>query len=173
MAYCAKCGVQLGEEVKYCQNCGTPSDPGSTNNYNNREYVPYTKSPTQTLAERERISAIIWTIIACIQGITGLSVAGGLMWLGELIGFDLSWSSLFTLGLAAFNGYGAYCSFQRVKRVRLRQRGIVAEYDGILTMSIVAIVANVLLGSVIGIAGAVFDLFNRNYALSNAYFLEN
>ena len=80
---------------------------------------------------------------------------------------------LFTLALAAYNGYGAYCSFQRVKRVQARQRGIVAEYDKMLTSGIIFIVLNALFGAVIGVAGAVFDLINRNYALNNAQYLED
>ena len=42
-----------------------------------------------------------------------------------------------------------------------------------LTGSIVFIVLNALFGAVIGIAGAVFDLFNRSYALSHAQYLED
>ncbi len=177
MTFCTECETQLNEECKYCQNCGSHSKY-NTNNVSdkgsfNSTHTTYKKTPTQILVRREEISAIIWCVIACIQGLTGLSVLGGLIWLGDLLGLDLSWSSLFTLGLAAFNGYGAYRSFKLAEKVRLRQRGIVAEYDNILTHSIVAIVVNVLLGSVIGIAGAVFDLFNRNYALSNAELLED
>jgi len=177
VVYCTKCGTEISEGSKYCQNCGTSlmlqeSQMLSSKKYNNC-YTTYEKNPVQILAERERISAIVWTIIACFQGLTSLSVTGGLIWLGELIGIDLGWGTLFSLGLAAFNGYGAYCSFQRVKRVKLQAQGIVAEYDAILTISVIAIVLNILLGSVLGIAGAVFDLFNRNYALKNAGFLEN
>lgn len=97
----------------------------------------------------------------------------GLALLGNFLGLPLGVGGLFTLALAAYNGYGAYCSFQRVKRVQARQRGIVAEYDKMLTSGIIFIVLNALFGAVIGVAGAVFDLINRNYALNNAQYLED
>ena len=93
--------------------------------------------------------------------------------MGEIIGISLGWGGLFILALAGYNGYGAYCLFQRVKRVMARQRGIVAEYDRMLASTIVFIVLNILFGAIIGVAGAVFDLFNRSYALSNAQYLED
>ena len=42
-----------------------------------------------------------------------------------------------------------------------------------LTSGIIFIVLNALFGAVIGVAGAVFDLINRNYALNNAQYLED
>lgn len=143
------------------------------NTYRQTYYRPYQKTPTQTLADRERASAIVWTVIAGLQGIMGILTVSGLSILGNLIGIPLGLSGLLILALAGYNGYGAYCSFQRVQRVLARQRGIVWEYDKLLTGSIVFIVLNLIFGGVIGVAGAVFDLFNRNYALSNAQYLED
>lgn len=177
--YCTKCGKPLNDDNYFCPNCGT-KNTGNTNDINQGTYTyqqtyyrPYVKTPTQTLADREQISAIIWTIIASLQGIIGILTVSGLSILGNIIGIPLGLGGLLILALAVYNGYGAYCSFQRVKRVLSRQRGIVLEYDKTLITSIVFIVLNVLFGAVIGIAGAVFDLFNRNYALNNAQYLED
>ena len=182
MRYCSNCGNQLGDNALFCSSCGSKivnniSQASNTyqpnlNNYY-QQYQPYQKTPTQTLADRERASAIVWTIIACIQGAIGFFTMAGLSLLGEIIGISLGWGGLFILALAGYNGYGAYCSFQRVKRVMARQRGIVAEYDRMLASTIVFIVLNILFGAIIGVAGAVFDLFNRSYALSNAQYLED
>ena len=150
---------------------GEQKDKNNTT-HDNTPYQNIQKTPTKILADREYICAVVWVVIASIQGISALSAGELLTWFGELINIDLGYSALPLLGLAAYNGYGAYCSFQRVKRIRSREKGIVAEYDKTLTPCIIAIVANVLFGSVIGIAGAVFELFNRNYALSNADYLE-
>lgn len=174
--YCSKCGKLLEDNALFCQNCGTrtaSSAEQTANTYQQSYYNPYQKTPTQTLADRERTSAIVWTVIASLQGAIGILTISGLSLLGNLIGLPLGWSGLFTLALAGYNAYGAYCSFQRVKRVLARQRGIVSEYDKMLTTSIIFIVLNALFGAVIGVAGAIFDLCNRSYALSNAQYLED
>ena len=182
MKYCSNCGNQLGDNALFCSSCGSKivnntSQASNTyqpnqNNYY-QQYQPYQKTPTQTLASRENASAIVWTIIASLQGLIALCTVCGLSLLGNLLGLPLGLGGVLMLALAAYNGYGAYCSFQRVKRVQARQRGIVAEYDRILASCIVFIVLNTLFGALIGVAGAVFDLFNRNYALNNAQYLED
>lgn len=171
--FCSKCGMKLDDAFEYCSKCGTVVH-NERNNKDNREQANQyaQKTPTKILADREHICAVVWIVIASVQGVSAISAGGLLSWFGELIDFDLGYSVLPMLGLAAYNGYGAYCSFQMVKRIRSREKGIVAEYDKTLIPCIIAIAANVLLGSVIGIAGAVFELFNRNYALSNADYLE-
>ena len=175
--YCSNCGKQIDDSAMFCPECGARTANGTQRQgaytYQQRYYTPYIKTPTQTLADRERASAIVWTVVACLQGAIGILTVGGLSLLGNFIGIPLGWSGLFILALAAYNGYGAYCSHQRVKRVLARQRGIVWEYDKMLTGSIVFIVLNALFGAVIGIAGAVFDLFNRSYALNHAQYLED
>lgn len=178
MAFCSNCGKELNEADTFCSNCGhkNKENKGETNNtyqQANNVYQPYAKTPTQTLADREQASAVVWLIIAILQGIIGICTMGGLSLLGNIIGIPLGWGGLFTMALAAYNGYGAYCSFQRVKRVQSRQRGIVREYDNMLVSSIIFIVLNAIFGAFIGIAGAIFDLFNRNYALNNAQYLED
>lgn len=175
--YCTNCGKQIDNSAMFCPECGTKTannaERQGANTYQQSYYSPYTKTPTQILASRENASAIVWTIIASLQGIIGLCTVCGLALLGNFLGLPLGVGGLFTLALAAYNGYGAYCSFQRVKRVQARQRGIVAEYDKMLTSGIIFIVLNALFGAVIGVAGAVFDLINRNYALNNAQYLED
>lgn len=175
--YCTNCGKQIENNALFCSGCGTRTanskERQGANTYQQSYYTPYAKTPTQTLADRERASAIVWTVIASLQGAIGILTVSGLSLLGNLIGIPLGLSGVFILALAGYNGYAAYCSFQRVKRVLARQRGIVWEYDKMLAGSIVFIVLNALFGAIIGVAGAVFDLFNRNYALSHAQFLED
>lgn len=175
--YCTNCGKQIEDSALFCSGCGTrtanSTERQGANTYQQSYYSAFTKTPTQILASRENASAIVWTVIASLQGLIGLCTVLGLSLLGNFLGLPLGLGGLFTLALAAYNGYGAYCSFQRVKRVQARQRGIVAEYDKMLTGSIIFIVLNALFGAVIGVAGAVFDLFNRNYALNNAQYLED
>lgn len=174
--YCSKCGKPLDDNALFCSNCGAKNigvEAQTTKAYQQNYYVPYQKTPTQTLADRERASAIVWTVIAGFQGIIGIATTNALLFLGSLADMPLGWGGFMLLALAGYNGYGAYCSFQRVKRVLSRQHGIVWEYDKMLTSCIIFIVLNALFGAVIGVAGAVFDLFNRNYALNNAQYLED
>lgn len=171
--YCSKCGKPVEDGSSFCKNCGAKIPYESNFAYAGEYYVPYRKTPTQTLADRERASAVVWTVVAGLQGIIALLTISGLSLIGSLIGIPLAWGGLLMLALASYNAYGAYCSFRRVKRVLERRRGIVWEYDKMLVTSIVFIVLNVIFGAVIGVAGAVFDLFNRYYALNNAPYLED
>lgn len=170
--YCSKCGNLLNDNVIFCPNCGTRVAQDAERTANTYQQ-PYQKTPTQTLADREKASAFVWTGIASLQCVIGILTISGLLSSEDIIGMSSDWSGLLTLALAGYNAYGAYCSFQRVNRILARQRGIVYEYDKMLTNSIIFIVLNALFGAIFGMAGAIFDLCNRNYALNNSQYLED
>ena len=99
----------------------------------------------KTLSEREKISAILWIIIGILQVISLAGIICG-----------------------AWNIYCAYCRFKQSKAVLTPYSGLVKSYDNWMTNIIVSIVINVLLGGVIGVAAAIFDLLAiRGYVLEN------
>jgi uncharacterized membrane protein len=103
------------------------------------------KQLAKTLSERAQISAILWLIIGIIQVISLAGVICG-----------------------AWNIYCAYCRFKQSKAVLTPYPGLVQSYDKWMTNIIVSIVINVLLGGVIGVAAAIFDLLAiRGYVLEN------
>ncbi len=179
MVFCSECGQKIDGSSLFCPNCGqkVQSEPsyhgGSTEPpfWNSNTY--HAKMPTQKLAEREQLAGIVWIVVAAIQGVTAVSVYDTLSWLSSLLGIDMTTGVVLQIAVSALNGFGAYRAFKRGEKLRKKQHGIVAEYENLLVMSIVFVVANVLLGSFIGIAGAIFDLCNRYYALNNAKYLEN
>ena len=102
-------------------------------------------SVTKTLSEREKISAIIWLIIGAIQVISMAGIIAG-----------------------AWNLYCAYTRFKQSKAVLNPWPGIIEQYDKSLTGIIISMVINFLLGGVVGVAGAFYDMFAiRAYVLKN------
>lgn len=160
LIYCSECGKQYSDKAMACPNCGnpthtipTPAQPQSQPQYTTAAQVQ-TNTPTvspyaEKLATKEQTSGIIWTVIAAIQVIIGISG----VW--------------FTLIVAVINGFAAYNSFQKAKKVRNPYPGMVAEYEKQLTSFIIALIYNAIFGGVIGVAGNIFDLITRNYVLTN------
>lgn len=103
------------------------------------------KQLAKTLSEREQLSAILWLIIGIIQVISCAGVVCGV-----------------------WNIYCAYCRFKQSKAVLTPYPGLVQSYDKWMTNIIISIVINVILGGVIGVAAAIFDMIGiRGYVLEN------
>ena len=99
----------------------------------------------KTLSEREKLSAIFWLVIGILQVVSFVGVICG-----------------------AWNIYCAYCRFKQSKAVLTPYPGLVKSYDNWMTTIIISIVINLILGGVIGVAAALFDMFGiRNYVLEN------
>ena len=99
----------------------------------------------KTLSEREKISAILWLIIGIIQVVTFVGVICG-----------------------AWNIYCAVCRLKQSKAVLTPYPGLVKSYDKWLTNIIISLVINLVLGGVIGVGAAIFDLLGiRGYVLEN------
>ena len=108
------------------------------------------KQCVKTLSEREQLSAILWLIIGILQVITIAGVVCGV-----------------------WNIYCAYCRFKQSKAVLTPYPGLVQSYDKWMTNIIISIVINVILGGVIGVAAAIFDLIGiRGYVLENKQIFE-
>ena len=100
---------------------------------------------TKTLSEREKISAILWLVIGILQCFSFFGIVAG-----------------------AWNIYCAICRFKQSTAVLNPWPGIVDAYDKWMTNIIISIVVNVVLGGVIGVAAALYDMFMvRDYALKN------
>lgn len=103
------------------------------------------QSVTKSLSEKEKIAAIIWLIIGILQCFSFVFILSG-----------------------AWNIYAAITRFKRSNSVLQPWKGIVNTYDKELTGIIISIVVNVIFGGVIGVAGALYDLFAvRDYVLKN------
>lgn len=103
------------------------------------------KQCAQTLAERERLSAIIWLVIGIIQCITFAGIICGV-----------------------WNIYVAICRFKQAKMVQTPYPGLVKSYENWMTGIIIGLVMNLILGGVIGVACSIFDMIGiRGYVLEH------
>ncbi len=103
------------------------------------------QSVCKTVSEREKISAIIWLIIGILQCLSCAGIVAG-----------------------AWNIYAAYTSFKRSTAVLQPWPGIVDTYEKSMTTIIISLVINLILGGVVGVAGALYDMFAiRQYVLEN------
>lgn len=99
----------------------------------------------KTLAEREKMSAIFWLIIGILQVMSCVGIVCGV-----------------------WNIYCSTCRFKQAKAVLTPYPGLVKSYDNWMTTIIVSIVINAILGGLIGVAAALYDMFAvRNYVLDN------
>lgn len=157
---CSECGKQYSDKALACPNCGNPthtiltpiqpqSQPQYTTATQYQMITPAVSPYAEKLATKEQTSGIIWTVIAAIQIIIGISG----LWV--------------TLYIAILNGITAWGSFQKAKKVRNPYIGMVQEYEQQLTALIFALIYNAVLGGIIGVAGNIFDLITRNYVLTN------
>lgn len=96
------------------------------------------------LSDYEKTSGIIWLIIGIIQICTMIGVLCG-----------------------AWNIYVAITRMKSSKELLSHPSDVVERYENSLSSTIVIMVLNLFFGAVIGIAGALFDLYVRNYVMSN------
>lgn len=163
---CSECGKEYSDKAFACPNCGNPTHTTATPipTQNQPQYatatqyqmnIPAVSPYAEKLAIKEQTSGIIWTVIAAIQVIIGISG----LWI--------------TLYIAVLNGFTAWGCFQKAKKVRNPYIGMVNEYEKQLTSLIIALVYNAVLGGIIGVAGNIFDLITRNYVLTNRAVFES
>ncbi|MBQ7379000.1 MAG: hypothetical protein IJW70_04885 [Clostridia bacterium] len=99
----------------------------------------------KTLAEREKLSAIIWLVIGIIQCCTFAGIVCGV-----------------------YNIYSAICRFKQAKLVLTPYPGLVKSYDNWMTSIIIGLVLNLILGGVVGVACSIFDMIGiRGYVLEH------
>ena len=149
MAFCGKCGAQLPDNVKFCDKCGAPTAPGAAQGYAGTN-TGYGAHPAQqrvmleNLSSRIQVSAIIWIIIGALQ----------------ILG-------MVTVLLGAYNIYVGIQNLNYSKKILTYPVGIVAGQES-LTMPIVMLVLNLVLGGVIGVVGSIYDILGiRGYVMQN------
>ena len=95
------------------------------------------------MAEYEKISAILWLVLAIFQIICIITIVAGV-----------------------WNLVAAISRFQMVKEIRNRNPAVPAAYEGV-TMLIVIGFINFFLGAAIGVVFVAFDFYIRDQILKN------
>ena len=103
----------------------------------------------QNISNKEKIGGIIWVVISVIQLLIGLSFN----WVILILGI---WNLI--VGITRINN---------ASKIEQRANNIVDVYEKSLTSLIIFIVLNILIGGIIGVIGAIYDLTVRSYVLDN------
>ncbi|MCI5730161.1 MAG: zinc-ribbon domain-containing protein [Eubacterium sp.] len=170
--FCINCGKQIEENAAFCSGCGTPvSGTGSSATQNTNGNVnaggstmqqePVHETPRmryfkESLGNKEMVSGIIWVCVGGVQIIISIFVFWYLIFVGI-------WNIV--IGIMRIN-----------QKSQLRNKSgeiIYNDYSGRLASIIVCLVANLLFGGIIGVAGAIYDLVVRNYVMENVNLLRN
>ena len=156
---CSECGKEYSDNAAACPNCGNPTKPTSNYTPSQSSAEPQmsgiaVSQYVEKLAAKEQASSIIWGAIAGLQ---------------IIVGFSGYFTALF---IGILNAVAAYQTYQKSKKIRTPYVGMVEEYENKFKSLLINLIVNGLLGAIIGIAGSIFDLFTRNYVLSNRAIFE-
>ncbi len=159
--FCSKCGKEVIEGQSFCSHCGQNQSPGGI------PFVPQTEPDfglLNSLSTKIKINGFIWLGVAGIQVIMGfVSLISGIYWeeFSEII------SAILIFGIAALNVKSAISDLKYSKEVIENPKGVVEKYSPIKNL-IVTLVYNIILGGVVGIAGAVYGFILRGFVMKNA-----
>ncbi len=164
-AICLNCGVKNGVGDKYCRHCGSEVNPqaeiclncGMAIKNNVSIHQSSIKAGTREeayakLAHYEKISAIVWFVIAGLQIIIGI----------------FSYYAPILIGL-----WNIYAGLSRLKYSKLLEgtpEGVYEYFKKQGTSNIVFLVLNIFLGGLIGGIAAGFDIYIRKYVMDNEEF---
>lgn len=114
--------------------------------------LPPSEEVIQKVKSYEKISNILWLIIGALQIFVGLQA-----------GFYL------TAILGAYNIVIAVVGFNNLKNICIGNENVVEWYDKRLTWIIIFAIINLIIGGIIGVLIALFNLYTRDYALKHKY----
>lgn len=100
------------------------------------------------IADYERISAIVWAVIAAIQILSVVGIIAGL-----------------------WNAYASWTRFQLVPHIIARNRGVPAAFESTTGLVIIGLI-NLFLGGVFGVLGIIMDFVVRDYVLKNEHLFD-
>lgn len=153
MKFCSHCGNQIHQQAVICPFCGCSATVNQTtyqqNTYGN---MGNSKSVLDVLSERYKINGIIWIVIAGLQILLGIT---------NIVGY---W---FTMIVGALNLVFGIKDINYSKELLTKPTGIVDKVKP-LTGPIITLVYNLIIGGVIGVAGAIYYLIAiRQYVMDN------
>ena len=97
------------------------------------------------IAEYERMSAIVWAVIAVVQILSVVAIIAG-----------------------AWNLYAAWTRHRIVPHIQARNSAVPAAFESITGLVIIGLI-NLFLGGVIGVVGIILDIVVRDHVLRNRH----
>ncbi len=147
--FCDKCGEVLDEQARFCACCGSRVDTTNVDYHNqNKRMQDEGMQVINELYRKEKVGFYIWIAVICYQ---------------VLIGFVLfsAW------GFALWNSFACYQAYKFCQQLIRYPVGIYKHYEEALTMDVIFIVLNLVLGGVLGAVIGIYDLHIRRYAMTN------
>ena len=142
--YCSHCGAEVNDEAVVCIKCGCSvgnQQKVSATDVNNDSVV-------EVAVQRIKTNAIIWLVIAGFQIVLGFF-------------------TVFTLIVGVLNLIYALQDLNFCKSFANKPVGLVARVEP-LTMPIITLIYNLLIGGIIGVAGSIYYFIAlRGYVLEN------
>ena len=153
--FCTHCGNEVNENAVICIKCGCAISNCKTNtngqtlkNSQNNLFAD-NQSLVSTISQRIQTNGIIWIVIGAVQILLGISV---------------NW---FLLIVGVLNLLSAIQDLNYCKTILQNPVGIVEKVKP-LTLPIITLVYNLLIGGVIGVAGSIYYFVAvRGYVLEN------
>lgn len=165
--YCSKCGKFNYSQNIRCMECGTPlfnpENNSNTNNSDNKtkDYERDLQIECQRrfilneIASKEKISGILWIIIACLQILLGLEINLDFIFIGV---YNI------IIGILRLN---------LANKIRAdKVPDIIKKYNEAIISSIIFGFINFFGGGIIGVAAVGYDIYVRNYVLKNKKIFE-
>lgn len=140
---CPYCGEEILSVAKKCKYCGEWLNSSSLQNNFSEMLV------VKKIADLQRISNIIWLIVAIIQICSIIGIIAGI------------WNLIAT-----------FSYWDLPKKILKQDRDIPSFYKGIVGLIVLA-VANFLLGGLIGVFIVGFDFYIRGLVLDNKHLFIN
>ena len=142
--FCRNCGNEIVDSASFCGNCGACISDSNSNMNNNQSKLLLTQ-----LSERLNTNAIIWLVIGVLQILGGIFI------------------DCFLLIVGVLNIISSVQDMNYSKTLSQNSTGIVAKFEP-LTVPIITLVYNLVIGGVIGVIGSIYYFFAiRNFVLEN------
>lgn len=137
--YCQFCGAEMGDQAAFCKQCGKKAAAASGPAQGSYQSSTRTTNPQilNVLSSRLKTNGTIWIIIGIIQILIGIC------------------GTIVPLIVGILNIVSAIKDMNKGNEILTNPKGIVAAYEP-MTMPIIVLVYNLLVGGVIGVAGSIY-----------------
>ena len=138
--YCYFCGAPLKADAVICINCGCAACENEQSAFN----VFDNTNEYKKLSDYEKTSGVIWLVLGIIQICTLIGIICGI------------WNIIMAC--------------QRIKysnELLSKPKNVVSDFENQLSGIVIIMIINIFLGAFIGIIGAAFDYYVRDYVIKN------